>query len=706
MKKIYTIIFLVCSIQFIYSQSGWFWQNPLPQGNDLNSVTFVNSNNGFAVGSGTILKTSNAGLNWIILQSFPVNFNSVSFADLNTGYAGGLGAYNSGCIYKTVNGGFNWIEVYTNSNGPVKYVQFINQSTGFALLGYDRTILVSTSNSGINWNILLDDTNFTGNTIYFTNADTGFIAGRNPHNFSNSGYVTKTVNRGINWTSQSFITDQFTSLFFINQNTGYLKGYRLYKTTNCGVNWLFCSSNGGNPVFFTSEQTGYSIGNNAVLKTIDGGYNWTSYQYYFQNSCLSMCFPAQDVGYIVGYNGQLGKTTNAGINWFSQDTSVVNYDLYSVAFPDSITGYAAGLWGIIKTTNGGLNWFSQYNSNYYNFFNSLFFININTGYAGCDGGAIFKTTDGGENWYATTTSLGSPWNVFFPNENTGYAAGKYNCVYKTTNAGSNWMDMTINHPYTSYESIYFTNVNTGYAAIENGCVFKTTNGAVTWDTCYYGNVQNQMYSVFFTSPNIGYAGGENTLLKTTNSGSNWIQLTIPNIWIYSIRFYDQNTGYITGGNIILKTTDAGTSWVNQYQPANKYLYSIYPATSTSVYVVGSNGTILKTTTGGVPIGIKPISNRVPDEFFLYQNYPNPFNPTTKIKFDIPLSRGVPEGRGVLTSLTIYDILGREVTTLINENLQPGTYEIEWNAANFASGVYFYQLRAGDFVQTKKLVLLK
>jgi hypothetical protein len=105
-------------------------------------------------------------------------------------------------------------------------------------------------------------------------------------------------------------------------------------------------------------------------------------------------------------------------------------------------------------------------------------------------------------------------------------------------------------------------------------------------------------------------------------------------------------------------------------------------------------------------GVKKIGTTIPDIFSLSQNYPNPFNPSTKIKFSIPLSRGVTEGRGVLTSLKIYDILSREVATLVNEPLQPCTYEVEWDASNFASGIYFYKLEAGTFSQTNKMVLMK
>jgi len=108
----------------------------------------------------------------------------------------------------------------------------------------------------------------------------------------------------------------------------------------------------------------------------------------------------------------------------------------------------------------------------------------------------------------------------------------------------------------------------------------------------------------------------------------------------------------------------------------------------------------------VPIGIEPISSEIPQRYELQQNYPNPFNPETKIKFSIPLSRGVAgeAGRGVL--LKIYDVLGKEIAVLVNENLKPGIYEIEWDASNIPSGVYFYSLITSDFTQTKKMVVLK
>lgn len=108
------------------------------------------------------------------------------------------------------------------------------------------------------------------------------------------------------------------------------------------------------------------------------------------------------------------------------------------------------------------------------------------------------------------------------------------------------------------------------------------------------------------------------------------------------------------------------------------------------------------------VGIININGNVPKIFSLSQNYPNPFNPSTKISFSIPLLRGVDgaAGRGVFTMLVVYNIQGKEITTLVNLQLQPGIYEVDWNASEYPSGVYFYKLESGDYSETKRMVLIK
>ena len=104
------------------------------------------------------------------------------------------------------------------------------------------------------------------------------------------------------------------------------------------------------------------------------------------------------------------------------------------------------------------------------------------------------------------------------------------------------------------------------------------------------------------------------------------------------------------------------------------------------------------------VGIETVSSEIPDNYSLSQNYPNPFNPNTVIKFSIPVSVGDAYMRPV--QLKIYDILGKEVATLVNQQMQPGSYSVDWDGTNYPSGVYFYRLEAGDYTLTRKMILIK
>ncbi|MCI0474468.1 MAG: T9SS type A sorting domain-containing protein, partial [Ignavibacteria bacterium] len=101
---------------------------------------------------------------------------------------------------------------------------------------------------------------------------------------------------------------------------------------------------------------------------------------------------------------------------------------------------------------------------------------------------------------------------------------------------------------------------------------------------------------------------------------------------------------------------------------------------------------------GFTVGIKTISEKIPADFNLYQNYPNPFNPNTIINFQLPTNNFV--------TLKIYDITGKEVETLVNEQLSPGSYKVDWNASRYPSGVYFYNLKSNGYTSTKKMILVK
>jgi hypothetical protein len=177
--------------------------------------------------------------------------------------------------------------------------------------------------------------------------------------------------------------------------------------------------------------------------------------------------------------------------------------------------------------------------------------------------------------------------------------------------------------------------------------------------------------------------------------------------LYTLKFVDAYTGFISGdGGRLYRTINSGNSWDSTITGTDQILYSVYMINNNTGWSVGNFGTILKTTNGGgtgFPIGINQISSAVPKEFILYQNYPNPFNPETKIQFEIPFFGEADEWS---VTLSIYDILGKEVTKLVNEELQPGKYEVTWNASIYPSGIYYCVLSSGNYSSAKKLVLVR
>jgi len=174
-----------------------------------------------------------------------------------------------------------------------------------------------------------------------------------------------------------------------------------------------------------------------------------------------------------------------------------------------------------------------------------------------------------------------------------------------------------------------------------------------------------------------------------------------NKWIQDIHFVNTENGWALGEDgLSIRTTNGGTNWFEEPSGIKSNINEIYFINKYNGWAVGNNGAILQWGNGVVnSVENKQINSiKLPGEFKLLQNYPNPFNPTTIISYSIPKQSNV--------KLIIYDALGREVANLVNEEKAAGNYTAEFNAANLSSGIYFYQIRAGEFIQTKKMLLLR
>ena len=186
-------------------------------------------------------------------------------------------------------------------------------------------------------------------------------------------------------------------------------------------------------------------------------------------------------------------------------------------------------------------------------------------------------------------------------------------------------------------------------------------------------------------------------------------------YAYSIAVDGSGNAYVTGrsmGNgtgsdyatIRYNSSDGFQQWVQRYSEIDyDWASSIAVDGSGNVFVTGrssGNGSSedFATIKYSQVIGIKNVSSEIPNGYKLLQNYPNPFNPTTKIRFSLP--------KNSFANLVVFDALGRELETLVNEQLNAGTYEADWSANKFSSGVYYYRLNTGDFTETKKMILIK
>ena len=276
-------------------------------------------------------------------------------------------------------------------------------------------------------------------------------------------------------------------------------------------------------------------------------------------------------------------------------------------------------------------------------------------------------------------------------------------ILKTTNSGNIWM-IQDNESINSLWGVSTINANTATAVGEKGAIFRTTDGGKNWYNQSSGT-DILLLSVYFIDENYGTIVGKGgTILKSTDGGKTWeSHESGSSIWLYGVSFSDYDNGLVVGDKgTILRTTDGDNTWVKQASGTRNFLQSVSFIDSKNAVAAGAFGTILKTTDGGITFSENTISHSY--NFQLYQDYPNPFNPVTTLTYTVP-SYFSKKGYADI-SLKIYDILGKGIKSLVDEKQKPGDYSIQFNAINYASGIYLYKLQIGNLVQVKKMLLLK
>lgn len=390
---------------------------------------------------------------------------------------------------------------------------------------------------------------------------------------------------------------------------------------------------------------------------------------------------------------------------------------------------------VYKSTNGGVNWLLRNGGlpavNGY----AIFAFDTTTALVGNVNGSLYKTTNGGINWTSVLTVAGSFSNgVHMFNANYGIYSGDptgNGAPYQfriTTNGGNNW-NLAPTAPIATNEfgvinawdwldssRVWIGSANT-VASAPNAKVYRTSTGFFgTWSNtavtgtggstgCYYQAVG----FVNATSGMVGSSGGD--LRRTTDGGATFTNVTAP--WTAGTVAVINMNALKDGSNTIrvtvagdttrmFRTTNLGTSWIREPLPmeatGGQVQHIQFLSANVGFAGLGQQGGIGGFIKYSIPTGITPINSNVPADFSLSQNYPNPFNPSTTIKFALPKSGSV--------MLKVYNALGKEVETLISEDMGAGTYEVTFDASKLNSGMYFYRLSTNGFSDTKRMMLVK
>ncbi len=502
-----------------------------------------------------------------------------------------------------------------------------------------------------------------------------------------------------NWTASAINSDGSIMLAGI-------KGKRLYISTDSGSNWSETAPAGDSD---QNWQTASMSSDGSILiagayggrlyLSLNGGNEWNeiaphgeSTDKYWKTTSMS----SDGTKIIAGVEGgRLYISTDSGENWDeTAPAGNASKSWYAIAMSGDGSKIIAGVWGewLYISTNGGSNWDVT--------------------------DPMPDDEDKNKNW--STTSMSS--------DGSRIVAGVYSeRLFISENLGDNWIE---SQPAGDFDFNWNTTAISGdgniiLAGVFNGKVYVSSDGNISWS-------ETTLPTWYYATSAIS-TDGSKAIVGSSPSGRLWVNTSPLPVELISF------TGELIGNEVLLEWKTAievnnygfevvrknggngewekigfvqghgTTNSPKEYSFTDDLTLNLNPNLTQVSYrlkQIDLDGTFAYSKIVTVDLtSITSVDEIIVYEFALEQNYPNPFNPTTTIKFTIP-SLGDENFRPLHTQLVVYDILGREVATLINKELQPGIHQVSFNALNLPSGVYFYKLITNEFMGIKKMLLLR
>lgn len=667
---------------------------------------------GYALKTGRIFRTSDKGQTWTEITGNLKPLTTMQFNDIISSPTDPKALYLSSWMgmWKTLDGGNKWFKFQIGL--PLVNVTRLSIIPG---VDYD-TLRIATYGRGF-WHRLIRDIDqnsmvqfpISGNTLSLHGNGNGAIA------LGSVGGSFKSTDGGSTW-----------------------------DTLDPGTPNNLNSSGSLGPIIIAGGDLG------TIVRSTDGGTTWALTPPPTAADVTGISITPSGIPWACADDGMLMKSTDAGQTWMTQ-TTFPGVALRSCQFLDDSYGYllgrsTAGTELVYRTTNGGDLW-TPFTLPTTGFLSKLCFTADSEGFAVGDSEAIFKTTDGAATWSMVDTgSNHSLYDCYFMDQLTGWSCGDSGTILKTEDGGDTWND--ISNPslgrlrsvsmsdtrllFAGDGGIFSSNLshenNTFYSLNNNWNMVSLAEGVADSSVhTLFPTALSHAYSyngtgyVIATSlaPTRGYwlKFNGDQVVSVTGTPSGGLSIPVTRGW----NLIGSSSVHVQTRNISSSPPGIVTSQFFAYNGAYVIATTIEPGKAYWVKV-GQDGTLTLPSSGAASAApsarIKIVANSelpppppdagasplLPAEFALKQNFPNPFNPNTVISYELP--------RDAKVSLTIYDLLGREVTRLVDGVQDAGTKFITWNAANYATGVYLYRLdavaRDGSqrFVSVRKMVCIK
>jgi hypothetical protein len=697
---------LLCGHHFSFAQ--WVQTNG-PAGGNIQSLAVSGSIVFVGAGYpnyGVFCSTDN-GQTWT--SPGLVGLSVSSIASSGTSVFAGLSYPGSG-VYRSTDIGKTWTQ--SGLNGINIRTLAANGSNIFAGGGNSSTYGVYRStDNGTTWvqtglNVPVQTLAINGSNIF---------AGKTSPN----GRVYRSTDNGETWTESGLDGMSVYSLA-INGNTVFAgiiyPSAGIYRSTDNGQTWNQSGLSGLNVSSITAKGDtvfAFAWSSRDLYRSTDNGVTWALLEGLHGMEVSRLAAEGSRV-FAGLYSGGVQRSTNGGQDWQQMPLKVADVGFLSVS--DSMIFSTADV-GIYRSTNEGQDWTQMG-------FGGQHFVSVASSGSrvfAATYGAVYRSLDNGVTW-TPAGSLGDIGATCVAMNSACVFAGGGDTsavVYVSTNDGDTWT-RTLSMPYfCSFVSSFAVNGSEIFVGLNfsdcgvnpvgtGSVVYRSTDNGLTWTPTGLNN-QNVTSLATDGSQIIagtgwcskGGCGGEG-IFMSIDHGNTWTQVTtLGSTYVTSVAtrgsniFAGTNYGYLKGVHV---STDNGQTWARRNEGLENLYINSLAITNDQIYAGTYHSSVWKRSLSELITSVEGQPSELPTQFKLEQNYPNPFNPSTVIRFSVPSSKFV--------TLKVYNALGQEVATLVNEVKQPGRYEVTWDASGMASGVYLYRMQAGGYIDTKKLILLK